>query len=284
MQAYEYYLRGRQFFHQFSRRGFEVARQMFLRAIEIDPGYARAHAGLADCVAHLYEYGEASAENLRQADEASRKALELGPDLPEAHVSRGSIAVLHKRYDEAHDAFATARRLGPGLFEAHSFDARAYFGEGKLAEAVPLLDQAGRLRPDDYHTFILLGCIHSGLDHGEESRAAYRRALEGVEKHLGVHPEDVRALYSGATAWCRLGDPARGLDWARRALAIEPNDHVTLYNVACVYALAGKPDEAMACLERSVVYGAGHRGWVENDPDLVALHGDPRFQALVKRL
>src|SRR5262249_40158145 len=77
VRAYEYYLRGRQFFHQYSRRGFEVARQMFLRAIEIDPGYALAHAGLADCAAHLYEQGDVSAADLRQADEASRRALEL---------------------------------------------------------------------------------------------------------------------------------------------------------------------------------------------------------------
>ncbi|HEX5269658.1 MAG TPA: tetratricopeptide repeat protein, partial [Gemmataceae bacterium] len=284
VQAYEFYLRGRQFFHQFSRRSYEVARQMFARAIEIDPGYARAYAGLADCLCNLYEHGDARAETLREADEASRRALELGPDLAEAHVSRGSLAALRKQYGEAHKAFEAARRLEPALFEAWSFDARAYFAEGKLAEAAPLLAQAGRVCPDDYKTPSLLACACEGLGRTADAKASYRQALRAVEQYLRLHPDDARALYSGAVAWCRLGEPGRGVEWARRALAIEPDDHNTLYNVACVYALAGRADEALACLEGSARHGTGHRGWFENDPDLASLRGDPRFQALLERL
>ncbi|HUU12307.1 MAG TPA: hypothetical protein VM182_01195 [Terriglobia bacterium] len=81
VQAYDYYLRGRQFFHQFRRKGFEFAQQMFERAIEIDPHYARAYAGIADCCSFLYTYWHASSNTLEQADAASRKALELDPDL-----------------------------------------------------------------------------------------------------------------------------------------------------------------------------------------------------------
>jgi serine/threonine protein kinase/Tfp pilus assembly protein PilF len=284
VQAYEFYLRGRQFFRKFSRRGYEVARQMFARAIEIDPGFARAYAGLADCLAYVYEQGDPDAETLRQADEASRKAQELSPDLAEAHVSRGSIAALRKNYDEAHQAFAEARRLEPGLFEAWSFDARAYFAEGKLAEAAPLLERAVRLRPDAYETPNLLACVYAGLGRHADGQTYYRLALQAAQNHLELHPEDARAHYLGAVAWCRLGEPGRGVEWARRALAIEPDDHNTLYNAACVYALTGRADEALACLEGALRRGTGHRGWVVNDPDLVTLHDDPRFRALLERL
>ena len=68
--------------------------QMFTRAIAIDPTYARAYAGLADCYSLLYTNFGASAVHLQQAEEASRKALELGPELAEAHAARG-IAVSH---------------------------------------------------------------------------------------------------------------------------------------------------------------------------------------------
>ncbi|MGB9106832.1 MAG: protein kinase, partial [Terriglobales bacterium] len=89
LQAYDFYLRGRQFFHQFRRKGFDFAREMFARAIELDPSFARAYAGIADCSAFLYFYWDSSETNIQQADEASRKALELDPELAEAHASRG---------------------------------------------------------------------------------------------------------------------------------------------------------------------------------------------------
>jgi TolB-like protein len=78
-QAYDYYLRGRQYFHQFRRKGFDFARQMFARAIVIDPRYARAYAGVADCCSFLYMYWDSSEDNLNEADTASGKALVLTP-------------------------------------------------------------------------------------------------------------------------------------------------------------------------------------------------------------
>src|SRR5262249_10762708 len=83
VNAYEHYLRGRQYFHQFRRQGFEFAQQMFARAIAADPGYALAHAGIADCHSLLFMYWDTSPANLQQADEASRRALELDPGLAE---------------------------------------------------------------------------------------------------------------------------------------------------------------------------------------------------------
>ena len=91
-QAYDFYLRGRQFFYQFTRKGFDFGRQMFARAIVIDPNYARAYAGVADCCSFLYMYNEATEANLKEADAASRKAVELDPESAEAHASRGRKA------------------------------------------------------------------------------------------------------------------------------------------------------------------------------------------------
>src|SRR5439155_23376702 len=80
VEAYDYYLRGRQFFHQWSRTGIQYARRMFERAIDIDAQYALAYAGIADCCAFLYMYWDGSRANLEGADSASRKALELAPE------------------------------------------------------------------------------------------------------------------------------------------------------------------------------------------------------------
>ncbi|HMF14401.1 MAG TPA: protein kinase, partial [Gemmataceae bacterium] len=164
VQAYDYYLRGRQFFHQFRRKGFHFALDMFARAIAIDPGYSRAWAGRADCYSFLYLQWEATPENLAQAETCSKKALELGPELAEAHVSRGFALSLQKRHAEAFGEFEAAIGLAPTLYEAHYFYGRACLAAGKLAEAAGRFEEACRLRPDEYQAASHLTSIYAGLD------------------------------------------------------------------------------------------------------------------------
>ncbi|HXE76114.1 MAG TPA: tetratricopeptide repeat protein [Candidatus Xenobia bacterium] len=281
-KAYDYYLRGRQFFHQFRRRGYDYARQLFTRAIEIDPGYARAYAGIADCHSYLYMYWDASEENLKAAEEASRRALLLDPELAEAHVSRGLAISLSKRYDDAQVEFETATRLDPKLFEGYYFYARSCFQQGKLEEAARLFEKASQVKPEDYQAPQLLGMVYRSLGQDEEAKNANRRALIAAEKHLELHPDDARALYLGANALCQLGEKSRSLDWARRALAIDPEDCGILYNVACVYSLQGQVEEAIDCLEKAMTHAYWYKRWAEHDSDLDNLRGHARFQELFK--
>src|SRR5258708_1755913 len=134
-QAYDYYLRGRQFFHQFRRKGFDFARQMFARAIVIDPHYARAYAGVADCCSFLYMYWDSVEDNLNEAEAASRKALELDPELAEAHAAGGLAFALKKNFQKAQQEFEEAIRLDPKLYEAYYFYARTTFQSGNLVKA-----------------------------------------------------------------------------------------------------------------------------------------------------
>src|SRR5881396_1939967 len=284
VQAYDYYLRGRQFFHQFRHTGIQYARRMFERAIEIDPRYALAHAGVADCCSFLYMYWDASKANLEQADAASRKAFELDPELAEAHAARGLAVSLSKRYDEAQREFETAIRLNPNLFEALYFYGRTCFQQGKLVEAVQHFVQASRVRPEDYQSALLISLPLKGLGRQAEAQAALRHGLQVVERHLELNPDDARALYMGAIAMIQLGQGERGLEWASRALAMDPEDSGVLYNVACAYALQRQTEQAIGVLEKAIQNGFGHKEWLEHDSDLTSLRGEPRFQALIARL
>ena len=78
---------------------------MFARAIELDPKFAAAHAGFADCCSYLYLYWEATRENLEAADSASRKAVELAPKLAETHASRGVALSTLRNYPDAEKEF-----------------------------------------------------------------------------------------------------------------------------------------------------------------------------------
>jgi non-specific serine/threonine protein kinase len=281
VQAYDLYLRGRQFFHQFRRKGFDFAREMFAKAIEIDPAFARAYAGIADCSAFLYFYWDSSETNIQQADQASRKALDLDPELAEAHASRGLAASLRKNYDEAKSEFEIAMRLEPNLFEPYYFRGRNYYAQGDLQQAVDWFERAGHVNPEDYQSPMLMASALHGLGRKDEAAAAYHRGLSAAQKHLLLHPGDARALYFGANALSQVGDRERSLEWAGRALDIEGEEPQVLYNVACVYALLGEAERAIDCLERSLTHGWGQRQWMEHDPDLASLREHPRFRALV---
>ncbi|MFI5207482.1 MAG: protein kinase, partial [Gemmatimonadales bacterium] len=281
VEAYDCYLRGRQFLHQFRRTGIQYARRMFERAMEIDPGYVRAYAGAADCCSFLYMYWDGSRSNIDGADAYSRKALELDPDLAEAHAARGLAVSLSKRYDEAEREFETAIRLDPRLYEAHYFYGRATFQQGKYADAVRHYEEASRVRPEDYQCVLLMRAPLRSLGRTEDAQAALLRGLQLAERHLELNPDDARALYLGAGSLAELGEKERALEWVKRALAVDAEDSAVLYNVACFYAVAGMIDDGLRCLEKATQKGFGHKAWIENDSDLDSLRGDPRFAALL---
>jgi len=280
-QAYDYYLKGRQYFYLFRRKGFDYARQLFARAIVIDPQYARAYAGVADCCSFLYMYWDSSDDNLNEAEAASRKALQLDPELAEAHAAGGLAFALKKNFAQAEQEFEAAIRLDPKLYEAYYFYARTTFQRGDLAKAAALYEEASRLNPDDYQAVSLLAGVYYGLGQVEQAAATERRALYLTEKHIDTHPDDPRALYLGAGILARIGEREKSVDWARRALAIDPEETSILYNVACVYSLLGRTEEALGCLGKVMEHGTFYKNWAAKDSDLDSLRSDPRFHVLL---
>ena len=284
VKAYDFYLRGRQQFHQLRRKSLEYARQMFNKAIEIEPEYARAYAGVADCYSQLYTYFDAREFNLRQADFASQKALDLEPELAEAHVSRGLAVSLSKRFDEAQREFDTALKLDPKLFEAAYWFARSRLAQGEFEDAVRLFERAAALRPENYETPGFIGQALIALGRREEAEVAYHRQVHLIDQHLELNPEDARALILGATAHANVNNAERATELAAAAIAVDREDPMLLYNVACTYARLGKVDESLDALEHAVERGWGDRAWIEHDSDLDPIRESSRYRSLIQAM
>jgi tetratricopeptide (TPR) repeat protein len=227
-------------------------------------------------------YWDSSDDNLNEAEAASRKALDLDPQLAEAHATAGLAFALKNNFAEARKEFEAAIRLNPKLYEAYYFYARTSFQSGDLAKAAELYEQASRLNPDSYEAFSLIVGVYHGLGRPVEAAAAEQRALQLIEKHVENHPDDARALYFGAGLLARKGNPEKGYDWAGRALSIDSEEPSILYNVACVYALLGKTEDALECLAKvTKEHGTFFKNWAAKDSDLDSLRSDPRFHALL---
>jgi adenylate cyclase len=283
VQAYDYYLRARKFFYQQRGGSVELARQLFSRAAEGDPEYALAHAGIAYCAAHQYLYFDSDESHVAQAAAASRRALELDPELAEAHASHGLALSLMGRFDEADREFEAAIRIDPDLFDAHYFYARHVFVQGKFDRAAQLFEKAIEVRPEDYIAACLVVQVYRSLGDHAKAKEAAQRALKITRKHLELNPDDQRATSLGAVALVALGEMEQGVGWADRALAKDPNSAV-LYNLACVYSLAGEIEKSIDCLERKAAIAPIFKVWVDNDSDLDAIRDHPRYQALLKQM
>ena len=284
VQAYDYYLRGRRYFYEFTRRQFHNANRMFLKAIEQDPNYALAYAGMADVYSLIYQWADSSEENIARADAASIKAITLDPDLAEAHAARGTALAINNRHDEAERAFENAILLNPGLYEPYYFYGRDCLASGKYEKAARLFTEACKIRPEDYQAHSFLSMAYAELGRVKEQEEANRRTLECVEKHIDLHPDDGRALTFGAYALVEQGQPDRARQWSERALDADRDEPAIMYNVACTYSLLGEMDKAIELLDRAIQQGYGHHAWLSHDPDLAPLREDPRFQQLLEKL
>ena len=285
-QAYDYYLRGRQYFHQFRRTGIQFARRMFERAIEIDPSYALAYAGVADCCSFLYMYWDGSKANLEGADSHSRQGAGAGPGAGRgARVARlGAVAEQAVRGGASRSSrprsgstpsCSRPTTLTPGPASSRESSRRRCGISGGRPGAAGGLSGAAADAPPPLQ----------GLGRNAEAEAALRQGLEVAEqapraqprRRPGAVPGRRRADPAGrAGARPRVGRPGAGArpGGLRRCSTTSPASMPS----------AGRPTRRSAASRRPIQNGFGHREWLENDSDLDSLRGDPRFEALLERL
>src|SRR5882724_8231585 len=268
VEAYTYYLRGRDFFNRLSKRYFELARRMFAKAVELDPLYARAYAGIADCDSFQFLWYREDIP-IESILETSAKALALDDKLAEPHASHGLALSLMQQYEEATAEFEKAIALDSNSYGAHYLYARASFSQGELERAAALFERAAEIKPDDYQSVCLLIQVYRSLGRDRDSKDAARKGVKLAERELTLHAEDPRPAHLGTAALLELGENDRAREWISRALALDPDDPLTQYNLACGYSNLGEIDAAFDLLERSLPRGGPEvRQWIKHDSDL----------------
>jgi TolB-like protein/Flp pilus assembly protein TadD len=284
VNAYDLYLRGRQYFKRFGKMDIEHARQIFWQAIELDPDFALAWAGYADCHSILIMYADPNPAYAQQANQASERALALQPDLAEAHASRGLACLVCREFNDAEVEFVRALELNPGLYNAWYFYGRTRFHQGDLEMAADLFRRAAEADPADYQARLLRVQILRGTGQTELAEVEAAEAIAAVEKHMEWSPDDARAFHLGAGSLIVLGQLDKAKRWMRRGLELDPDDSIALYNTACNFATMNEVEESLRYLEKAIDRGIVSADWMRSDADLVNLRTNPRFKVLVGRV
>ena len=277
-KAYDFFLRGLSYFARHNIQDTVYARQMFNRAVEVDPEYGRAWAGVAYTYGFEYLYFNAADVNRDEALRTSQKALELAPDLAESHVSAGIAHCMVQDYEKADSEFEKAIELDPANFDAWYFFGRSKVHEGDLERALKLFDRASQVRPEDCQSVLLQSQLyHSQGDRKNELESA-RKGIERARAILELNPDDNRTLNLGAFALMRLGELDEGEKWMNASVENAPMDTIVQYNAACYHAVAGNVEKSLDYLENcQIKVGNLNREWLEHDSDLENVRDHPRF-------
>jgi adenylate cyclase len=284
IETYECFLRGRQRMHNWQQPDMDQAREFYRRAIALDAEYAPAWAGLAMLHALLYEWWGSTDEDLGQADRASRIAMELAPELSDAHLSRAYTLSNLGRYDEARAHFETALRINPNLFDAYYYYGRAAFAAGDIEKSIELWHRGAEVRRDDCECPFFEAQALRKLGRHEEARPVNLECIRRAERLLELNPQNARVLSLIAGGLMYDEQPERAREWVMRAERLFPDDMAVVINSALIHTQLGLKHEALDRLERMFGKGWGKKGWIEHDPDYDPLRGEPRFQALMERL
>ncbi len=280
IEAYEYFLKGRQLFHQID---LNDAKKLFEKAIKLDSEYALAYAGLADTHSWLYEWMGANPYDLEAAESNSRKALSLAPNLSESHSARGFVLSLGKKYDEAEQEFKEAIKLNSNSYDAHYHYGRSCFARGQIHESAELFLKASEVRREDFQSVLLLAQSLRMLGK-DESQETIREGINRARKQLELNPTDRRVLSLGSGSLFEIGEREEAFLWMNKALELYPEDAGVLINGACFFAKDGNKEKALSLLELAVGKGYGKRDWIEHDPDYDSLRNETRFKALLSKL
>ena len=281
-KAYDFFLRGQSYFARHNIRDTIYARQMFNRALKVDPQYGRAWAGVAYTYGFEYLYFNAADINRDEALRTSLKALELAPELAESHVSAGIAHCMVQDYEKADTEFEKAIELDPVNYDAWYFFGRSKVHEGDLERALNLFDRASQVRPEDSQSVMLQAQLYHSLGDRKNELESARKGIERARAVLELNPDDIRVLNTGAFAFVRLGELDEGEKWMKASVEKAPNDTIVHYNAACMYALAGNVEKSLDFLENlQIKVGSLNREWLEHDSDLDTIRDHPRFAEIL---
>jgi len=308
--AYHHYLKGRYHWNKYAHKGLGTAIEYFRKAIEEDPLYASAYAGLSDSYYRLSNLYSPTTEAMPKAKLAAQRALEIDDTLPEAHAALGMVLMFYDwDWQGAKREFSRAIELNPGCAIAHqrlaqyfnlvnnfaeamheyaialdldplspsicSSVALEFFLMGDYDQAIQQAEKSLEIDPNHPPTHYLLGWVH-------KRRGDLCKSVDSLER---VTTLDDSSLYLAALGhvYGLNGDQTKALNVLDQLEKRSKNEYVSSYCRALVYVGLGEKDLAFHWLERAFEERSEMIPWLNVGADCDSLRSEPRFHNLLQR-
>ncbi len=316
-EAYQLYLKGRYHANQATAAELRKGIEYFQQAIEKDPGYALAYAGLADSYSALgggWQYLPPS-DTLPKAKAAAMKALQLDDTLAEAHAALAYAAFFDWDWPSAEREFTRAIELNPNSALSHRRYAIYLDTTGRLNESMAEAQRAQELDPLSPEIVSGLGWVYLSTRRYDESIAQFQKALDLYPNAAVIRASlawaySMKRMYPQALGeYDKIADQdkavaaenqfvASGLGWVyavsgRRADALKiaqefrdlsSHAYVDFYLLATIYAGFGEKDEAFQLLEKGYEQHSASMPYLAVDPFWTGMSSDPRYADLLRRM
>ena len=312
LEAYNLYLKARFFYHRFSEVSLRKSLDLFQRVLLLEPGYARAYAGMADCWCRLADDWVAPDDAYPRAKTAATRALEHDADLAEAFTSLGKVLGWYEwDFAGAEQQLRRAVTLGPNYAEAHWAFGSVLPAVGQLGEGISEIRRALTLDPLDpgYGRWLARFLLYAG---------DYSAAIAQGEKIIELGEDFFVAYLDIGSAHLGLGEPEKALKWYQKGQALETSvrsydafivralaaldrrdeaeeimhrleeearqSYVRADVMAMGYAALGDFTKAFVCLDRAHQTRSAGLIYLHLDPGYAPLRSDPRFGELTARI
>ena len=311
--AYRLYLQGRLYWQKLTQPDVRRGIQFFQQAIDADPTYALAYAGMGDAYRSLPVNSDVpAADAMPQAKAAALKAVDLEPNLsyghtvlgwiaywydhdwaeaekefktalklspndPDAHRGYSTLMTCLGRHDEAIAHMATARELDPLSLVTSSLEGQTLFFAGKYDEAIDRLNKTIEIQPNFWVTHLMLARIYI-------HQKKYDLAIDEAEKARQLSNGHSEPISLAGFAKAKAGRTDEALKDLETLKSMQAQGLAADYNTAMLYNCLGKTNEALAELERAFAAKDVRLILLKADPKWDNLRAEPRFVDLMKRM
>jgi serine/threonine-protein kinase len=311
-EAYQLYLKGRYYWNKRTEDGYQKAIESFKEAIQVDPNYALAYAGLADAYVFVNSPTLKRSEAMPLAESSARKALALDDGLAEAHTSLARVRMyLNFDWRAAEGEFKRAVELNPGYATAHQWYAEYLSSMGRLREARAEVKRAQDLEPLSLTISNAAGIIHYFGREYDQAVVLFRRTLEmdsgfarahlwlgqtlaqigksddalsEIQKAIAISGRTPTAVSELGHLYALSGNRAEAAKILDELTKLSKVREVSNYSTAVIYASIGENDKAFDLLEAAYQEKDGGLIHLKVDPRLDRLRADPRFADLQRRV